>query len=503
VIALLNTDPVIDALHFGAASSDRVTLPVITGLTKWTACFLARFTGTLAANLGLFSGPSDNTGFNNSFARLNGTTGDLLVRWFRSTSSAQCVTNDTPFADKGWKIVMIVNDTSAAQVCRVFWAPIGGTLKEASYAPTPQNGSGTFGTDSGSTVGPTWGNAAQTSPTLAWRGDISLAFFWGNQALTLDEGRDFFTNPARIPRETALYSGFYLGQFGTKVHHDLSGRKNFGTVTGATLIDGPPIGTAAVLHNTNRFDDAWQSLDRIERIPPTPPASGTNITLDVGALTLAGFAPTVSLSNNQNVAAGLGALSLAGFAPTVSVSNNQNVVAGLGALSATGFAPTVATPQNVGAGVGALSLAGFAPTVSAGTTIPLGVGALSLTGFAPTITVSNHQNVLAGVGVLVASGFAPSVATPRNALAGTGALLATGFAPVVFASNALNVPLGTGAIAFAGFAPAYSSGPAVTLGPGPFTVRARGLNTRTIARLANTTVAVRGGANTTVTPREN
>jgi hypothetical protein len=183
----------------------------------------------------------------------------------------------------------------------------------------------------------------------------------------------------------------------------------------------------------------------------------------VGALTYAGFAPTVAVSNNRNVQPSTGALVLAGFAPTVFASSARNVLPGVGALSYSGFAPTIAVSnnKNVTPGVAALTLVGFAPTVAASNhkNVLPGVGALVLAGFAPTVSVSDNKNALAGVGVLTLNGFAPSVSTSdnRNVATGTGALVLAGFVPTVSVSDLKVVRPDVGALVYTGFAPSIAA----------------------------------------------
>jgi hypothetical protein len=500
VIGLLNDDTPLTALKFsGAADAGRIEYPSYAAIETQPAITVAMLVFVTALTNGrTFARKGSTSGW---FLIISGTAGEIRCQVFHDTTSGGAISNTAPLKLNRWQWIGFRYDASAGAGLKysLFASP------DATSRPV-QPGYGTRNDPTGpmsADVGTATAIGNSPAATSATPGSVAVYALF-NRALSDTEFAEFCANPWRAP--SGLEIMYLPGRLGTKSAFDEVTGKRTGTITIASsfpVLDvGPAIGGGVPLRDEPWVDDSWQSLERRWMPLALPAAGGTSVTPGVGALTLTGFAPAVSVSNNQNVAAGVGALALAGFSPTVSVSNNQNVLAGVGAVTATGFAPTVSTPQSVGAGVGALTLSGFAPTVSAGTTIPLGVGALSLSGFAPTISVSSHQNVLAGVGSVLATGFAPTIATPRNVLAGTGALSATGFAPTVFASNALNVPIALGALVMTGFAPAYSSGPAVTLGPGPFTVRARGLNTRTIARAANTTVVVRG-ANTSVTPREN
>lgn len=199
-----------------------------------------------------------------------------------------------------------------------------------------------------------------------------------------------------------------------------------------------------------------------------------NITPGVGELTLTGYAPTVSVSDNKNVLAGVGALdftgfaptwstapaggpgvanpgtgelTLAGFAPTVSVTTNLLVRPDVGSLTLTGFEPTVATPRNVTPDVGALALTGLEPTVAVTTNLLVrpDVGVLTLTGLEPTVAVSNHITVLPDTGVLTLTGFAPTVFATlnQNVAPGTGVLTITGYAPTAYQTELYTVLIRT------------------------------------------------------------
>lgn len=239
------------------------------------------------------------------------------------------------------------------------------------------------------------------------------------------------------------------------------------------------------------------------------PSSSALALPGVGALTLTGFAPTASATNNQQALPGVGALTLTGLAPTAATSGNQAVTPGVGVLTLTGLAPTATASNNqsVVPGVGVLTLSGFAPTASvtlsavdtprpyqmnipmrptggglvigtpfrfatqppagAATASP-GVGALVLTGLAPTVSASGNQTALPGVGVLTLAGLAPTVTASGNqtALPGVGVLTLTGFAPTASSSGNQNVLPGVGALTLTGLAPTVTATGNQTAAPG-------------------------------------
>lgn len=122
------------------------------------------------------------------------------------------------------------------------------------------------------------------------------------------------------------------------------------------------------------------------------PSTGAGITVavPVGAVSVAGYAPTVTTTANQTISVPVGAVSLTGYAPTVNTSASQTIAVPAGAVSLTGYAPSVFTTAvtTIAVPSGAVSLAGFAPSVSYTTHAYIDVpkGAVTLTGYAPTVT---------------------------------------------------------------------------------------------------------------------
>lgn len=134
--------------------------------------------------------------------------------------------------------------------------------------------------------------------------------------------------------------------------------------------------------------------------------SGVNVTPGVVALTLTGYAPTVTAP--AAVTPGAATLTLTGFAPTVGVS--VNVTPDVGTLTLTGFAPSVSAPAAVTPGAASLVLTGFAPTVTAPASVTPSAGALTLTGFAPAVTVAGGSvSVTPDPAALTLTGYPPDI----------------------------------------------------------------------------------------------
>jgi len=117
----------------------------------------------------------------------------------------------------------------------------------------------------------------------------------------------------------------------------------------------------------------------------------------------------VVAGGGQTIAVPAGALTLTGFAPTVSAAANVVVSVPAGALALTGFAPTVVNPHTIAVPAGALTLTGFAPSVLSGATIAVPAGSLTLTGFAPSVVTTGNQLVTVPAGNLTITGYAPTV----------------------------------------------------------------------------------------------
>jgi hypothetical protein len=113
---------------------------------------------------------------------------------------------------------------------------------------------------------------------------------------------------------------------------------------------------------------------------------GVSVSVPAAALTLTGYAPTVT--NPLSIAIPAGALTLTGYAPTVTTAAAGTTVSVPAAsLTLTGYAPTVSISAVIAIPAGGLTLTGFAPSVylTAGTIVDVPAAGLSLSGFVPTV----------------------------------------------------------------------------------------------------------------------
>lgn len=115
----------------------------------------------------------------------------------------------------------------------------------------------------------------------------------------------------------------------------------------------------------------WQVLKAApRRLWVSEAASGTDtpISPGAGAITVAGYAPTITRTANQSVAPGVGAVAITGYTPTIARTAHQSVAPGAGSLTLTGYAPSIARTagQSVSPGSGALTIVGYAPSITQG-----------------------------------------------------------------------------------------------------------------------------------------
>ena len=180
-------------------------------------------------------------------------------------------------------------------------------------------------------------------------------------------------------------------------------------------------------YGTDPCGDNWSAGDVVSNVSVTP---------GVAAVTMAGYAPTILVS--QSATPGVSQLLLTAYAPTISLSDNKKAEPGVSAVTITAYAPTIEITENVTITPAqlALSLTGYAPTIaiSADTPVFPGVSALALTGYAPTVTVSDHQEAQPGVCQLVLTGYqiTPTTSNHQWVYPGPCEMTITMFRPEIF-----------------------------------------------------------------------
>lgn len=312
------------------------------------------------------------------------------------------------------------------------------------------------------------GDTADTSPALAIGGTgadnsgISVAFarVW-NAELTLAEIKAEFGSATPV-KTSNLYADYRF-------------------VNGSLTTDSSGNGHTLTTNATPAFT--------------ADPSFSVTAAPGVGAVTLTGLAPTVSVSGGTTISPGVGAVTITGQTPvalrgavaqpgagTVTVTGQTPVALrgtvvqpGAGAVTLTGLAPALltgvvvqpgvgavtfsgATPsvlQNVivAPGAGAVAFTGAAPALLVGTTAQPGVGAVTIAGAAPTLLLDTV--VQPGVGSITVSGQAPNIGAGAFAQPGAAAVTLTGQAPTT--AQGFVVQPGAGTVTFTGVAPSLAS----------------------------------------------
>lgn len=208
--------------------------------------------------------------------------------------------------------------------------------------------------------------------------------------------------------------------------------------TAYSLVDTSTV-LAVLCTGTNNNANSFKDANNIEWTAAAWPASNTARTAtfasticrirsdDAGANLIAHVYVESAAATGTNLTPGPGALTIAGFAPTI--AQPHTVSPGPGTITITGYAPSVSQSVSLTPAPGALVLAGYAPTVTQAKIITPGAGALTITGFAPT--VSQIKTISPVPGALVISGYAPAVNQPRTVTPGAGQMVITGYAPSI------------------------------------------------------------------------
>jgi len=216
------------SLVFGAATSNRVTVTVASGIgsTAFTVMVWAKPT-TQTANRRLWS--LNGSGTQRAQATWqNADVNDFEFFIDRATTDAILGTNISFSNNKNYFFAFTYDESDGP---RVFYRDLdtaNSTVTEATYA------SRTVGTGATQTVvdDVIIGNRHAASFNAAWQGTIST-FVWHNARLTQAELNVWAERPQPLAGTTKLF--LELGWAGTGTQPDLSGNGNNGTVTGATV----------------------------------------------------------------------------------------------------------------------------------------------------------------------------------------------------------------------------------------------------------------------------
>lgn len=144
---------------------------------------------------------------------------------------------------------------------------------------------------------------------------------------------------------------------------------------------------------------------------------GGSVYIDVpaGAVTLTGYAPTVTAVGTASTSVPAGAVTLTAFAPTVTAGGTASTSVPLGTVTLTGYAPTVTVggSASIDVPLGTVALTGYAPTVTTGgqAQIDVPLGTVTLTGYVPTVTTTEHVYIAVPTAAMTLAAYAPTVTT--------------------------------------------------------------------------------------------
>ncbi len=229
---LLESD---SALHFGAVSTDVVTIAADTELNTLNPFTLILWIKpiTLTTNAQFWG-----KGNASLLIRLSGTTGNVELLRALSSVNVDYITNTTPLAVAvagTWNCIAISHSTAAGAGAKVaVYSSIFGEDLAADTFGTATDGSVTVNSDAASQI--TVGNNASPFNSGIVAGIGPIAQF--GAVLSLSDAQTWCNNPAAVIGANTARVMLAMNATGTLT--DLSGNGNSGTVSGPTVIPGPP-----------------------------------------------------------------------------------------------------------------------------------------------------------------------------------------------------------------------------------------------------------------------
>jgi hypothetical protein len=227
------------ALRFSGANSHRVTVApaaTINNMAAETWVAVVRRTGTgMSLNIAGKTTAAFPTGFGPVFVCNSTAVGDIKFSRWRTSTEDQATSDANALPLNRWRIIAAAYDSAQAGAARtrLYYADFGAALSETpTYASTNTTADSTMD-DSGTSL--QIGNTG--SLVQAFPGDIArFAIFNVQLTLGLLRTLGFDLAAWRMPSLVGLWE---FGQNGTGQQVDLSGRRNYGLVTGATVAPGP------------------------------------------------------------------------------------------------------------------------------------------------------------------------------------------------------------------------------------------------------------------------
>ncbi len=239
---------------------------------------------------------------------------------------------------------------------------------------------------------------------------------------------------------------------------------------GLSLTDTQVRGTGmsawiSIANDKTTFGARLAEVDFVEmRVHYTEATADIDITPPVGAIALAGQAPTVAATDDKGISAPKADVSLAGQVPSVLATADIGIAPPKGDIALAGQAPTIATTDNIALQPpkADVTLTGQAPAVLATADIPLEVpvGALALAGQTPTAAATADIPLEPPKADLSLAGQAPSLERSDNRFADPpkADIALTGSAPTIAAPANIPLEIPAGTVALAGQEPTVSTG---------------------------------------------
>lgn len=114
-----------------------------------------------------------------------------------------------------------------------------------------------------------------------------------------------------------------------------------GSLPTAAQLKAANFGIRVTVHNNNSGTDCEYFIDTVYITVNYTAAVSVEVIPATGEITIDGYSPTITVTNNVVASPLTGEITISGFAPTVTVTNNVTVSPLTGELTITGFAPTV------------------------------------------------------------------------------------------------------------------------------------------------------------------
>lgn len=221
------------SLNFGAATSDRVSIPastLINDMPRLTVAMWVKVTTHTTSRTFWGKKPSSA---GNKWIGLDATVGELRLRIRRTGGAVDYITNSNPIPANEWRFIAFTMDYGlSSSPAHIYSGGLNSVVKEATYSTA------TSGT--GSSDQPDTGNPMQIgnfNSLTAIQGQIAWVGVW-NRVLTLEELRQQQFRPS-VTSGSVVF--MHLGFSGQTTQADWSGKKNNGTITGATISKHVPI----------------------------------------------------------------------------------------------------------------------------------------------------------------------------------------------------------------------------------------------------------------------